>query len=723
METRNKGAARKTARLDAPQQLRRRLDLDAKDDGNDTPKLTSAPTHANSPATLSSVSMPGTQALAGFDTPVVSQQQPPASNQNDDVVDVHPTQQEQEWAEDAAVTANDPIVTMPDETESNTQNDAAALYQRDQMLAFSQFNSYKPSFLDYQRWLEEQPGRSAQNAVGTNNRQTVDNNQNVASRATQQQVGDLNLEIRQTMADQYQSSPANTDEGWRTVFNANPDLQMPPNTFRRPANADIQVAVEQNGNPRRVIDIRTLYLRRLDEYKGQLMSQSIDEIGLKTMLENAADYVKRITEYVEKREDTAVLDAAEAQANQSLWEKAHELGDFIKINIRTKLQYLQAGNQPNAQLQSKVAHARRLVAKIEPFDGDWQTWPNFKSKWIEYYHNSPDMSKMDLLVKLDEFIVPGSEPCELIASYERSLPESYDDAWKRICDTYDNPRRQVDDIIRHFMTMPTITDGRASYLCAHNNITSLVQTLPRLGVDVTHWGPMLMHVLQQKLDPATTEKWRQVREPREVARLEPFLDFLRTEIDKSDAPVNAEPPRDHSRERRDRSRERRDRSRERRSTNDRHRSDDNRSNQNRRQGRDQQNGRQNGGQKLNQAHRGGPSNTSTGNQRQSGDQQSSSNGAVRNKGKGPRYPCPICPNADHPIYYCSVFNKLNRTERINEATKRKLCLNCLRPKCSLDRCTLPSCPNGCEGKHNRLICIKTFTPTVNVVQKSEGDAQ
>lgn len=237
------------------------------------------------------------------------------------------------------------------------------------------------------------------------------------------QTDDLDANVRQTLAANH--GPPNTtappNGTRRLVFTANQDLQFPQATFRPPPDDATEVAAQINGNPRRVIDIRTLYLRRLDEYKLRLMTETIDAIGLRTMLENADNYVKRIVKYVEDREDSGVLDQAELDANQNLWEQAQGAGDFIKINIRTKLQYLDAGGPQSAELQNKLAQVRRLNAKIEPFGGEWESWCNFKSKWVEYYHNCTDLSKMDLLVKLDEFIVPRSEAYNLIALYVKVI--------------------------------------------------------------------------------------------------------------------------------------------------------------------------------------------------------------------------------------------------------------------------------------------------------------
>lgn len=66
-------------------------------------------------------------------------------------------------------------------------------------------------------------------------------------------------------------------------------------------------------------------------------------------------------------------------------------------------------------------------------------------------------------MKLDEFIVPQSEAYQLIACYDRALPGAYADAWDQLCARYDNPRRQVDNIINNLTSMEAIRDQRDHY--------------------------------------------------------------------------------------------------------------------------------------------------------------------------------------------------------------------------------------------------------------------
>lgn len=130
-----------------------------------------------------------------------------------------------------------------------------------------------------------------------------------------------------------------------------------------------------------------VYLQRLRDIYNRLLSEAIDEPELKTLLERACDYANRITKFVESREDDHQLPEAEKRANQGMWSESTALVDCIKTDINTKLTYLQGGTQQSHQDRRRIAHLRRLQAKIEPFGGNLNQWTNFKAKWLEYYHS------------------------------------------------------------------------------------------------------------------------------------------------------------------------------------------------------------------------------------------------------------------------------------------------------------------------------------------------
>lgn len=464
----------------------------------------------------------------------------------------------------------------------------------------------------------------------------------------------------------------------------------------------VNAQFEGDGVPaqRAVVDIRTIYLNRLREIYARLRTEGILEAELKTMLDRANDYATRITKWVEEQEDSRRLPENELGANLVMWEEATDLADRIKTDINTKLMYYQAGAQPNAQDQRRVQTVRRLQAKIEPFGGNVDDWPNFKTKWVEFYHNSNDLSALELFMKLDEFIIPQSDAYNLIVSYDRAIDGAYDDAWKELCSHYDNPRLQVDGTIAKLTRMVEIKDRREHYLRAYTTINTFVHSLPRMQVDVSTWDPIVVHLVERKMYDEVMNKWQRARAPREIARLEPLVNFFRKEIDRADAPTNGNANnRDQSRERRRQQQPQPQRGQQ-----------PNRgpSNQN-----NQRNGQQ---QNVQRQPPNGSSQPSSNSRPRQDDQAGAAGGApLRLRSAVQKVlKCTICNSEAHKTYVCPTLTKAELNERLQMVRARKLCINCIRPNCHPDRCTLRPCINsGCTEKHNRLLCPLTFLPTVN----------
>lgn len=287
------------------------------------------------------------------------------------------------------------------------------------------------------------------------------------------------------------------------------------------------------------------------------------------------------------------------------------------------------------------------------------------------------MSDIDRFVKLYEFIVPHSEAYDLISSLERTLPGAYQDAWRMLCEQYDDPRRQVNEIINKFLSMKGIQPTREGLLRVFNGINNLTNMLPRLGVDVSTWDPILMTILENKIDFTTFDQWRRERNPREIAKLEPFVQFLRREIDRrSEVDHSTTDQSNHSRNNQPRPNRSQAPWHNRSSSSSRHENNENRPANNR-------DGAVGGRPKV--------------------------KSAIKRPLK-----CPLC-KLEHGLYIFPTFNRYDLHTMRECVDRIRVCRNCLKPNCSPEKCTLRPCLNaGCGAKHNTLLCELTYRPTVNM---------
>lgn len=126
--------------------------------------------------------------------------------------------------------------------------------------------------------------------------------------------------------------------------------------------------------------------------------------------------------------------------------------------------------------------------EIEKFGGDLHKWTAFKSMFVECFHGR-DGTNTSKFYQLRAHLVPDSEAYNTIAGFDLT-DANYEPAWKLLCDTYDNNRKIVNDIVVSFLDMePVEHPNRTSLIKLVNTTNNLLQSLPKQNVNVDHWGP------------------------------------------------------------------------------------------------------------------------------------------------------------------------------------------------------------------------------------------
>lgn len=203
----------------------------------------------------------------------------------------------------------------------------------------------------------------------------------------------------------------------------------------------------------------------------------------------------------------------------------------IKSEILTQLNRLKGQGRPAAGSDIGNHNPLNDLAlkriQVERFAGDYKKWPNFKSKFEQFIHNNTQISEATKFYRLDEHIERDTEPYQLIAGFDR-VEANYALAWGQLCATYDNKRKLVDEMINSFIDLPPMPSATRGNLMVIINATNhLTKSLVRYDeVKVQHWDPIIVNILMRKLDKETQAKWSHERPEREVARLQPLMQFL-----------------------------------------------------------------------------------------------------------------------------------------------------------------------------------------------------
>lgn len=248
------------------------------------------------------------------------------------------------------------------------------------------------------------------------------------------------------------------------------------------------------------------------------------ELFFKSPIHEKAKSAREMVEFQEKTKDfdqfyndiTVILETR----RQTL------LSERIGANSTINSHNESATGMPNIKLKK---------VEIEKFSGDIKKWPQFKSNFEDLFHHA-NITGSEKFYHPMAHLEQDSEAYNTISGMDRT-DANYEAAWKLLCDAYDNERKIVNDIVLSFVDMSGCCERptRADLIAPINRTNNLIQSLPKHGVDVHHWGPILVPLLIRKLDGESIRLWSLERNQREVARIEPLLDFIRKRADGMDA--------------------------------------------------------------------------------------------------------------------------------------------------------------------------------------------
>ncbi|XP_055305902.1 uncharacterized protein LOC129570356 [Sitodiplosis mosellana] len=191
------------------------------------------------------------------------------------------------------------------------------------------------------------------------------------------------------------------------------------------------------------------------------------------------------------------------------------------------------GNIHNSTLNPLVEERRPKPAcklppvRITPFAGDSGDWIEFKATCSKVL--TEDMPDFQKLQHLKDALI--GEPRNLVG-FVMPNEGAYDKAMELLQNRYENFRKIINDQLRKFFDLPSITTPSAEAFRAMLNVTNgLLATLQSCHVDTQSWDAIVIFVLTQKFDVSTLEIWEEkLNGKRTIPPLKTFLEFLETRI-------------------------------------------------------------------------------------------------------------------------------------------------------------------------------------------------
>lgn len=303
--------------------------------------------------------------------------------------------------------------------------------------------------------------------------------------------------------------------------------------------------------------------------------------------------------------------------------------------------------------------------QIAKFNGAYFRWLEFRDTFDSLIHKNERISAIQKFHYLISYLE--GDAARVISNIEVSS-DNYHDAWKLLTNRYNNKRLLINHHLKSLFSTQTQTresDSALRYLVDH--VTKNLRALASLGQPTDKWDTLIIYMISSKLDSRTLMKWEECRNEidGDVPSLEQFYKFL---IDRADV--------------------------------------------------------------LESINRSKFDNPNYSKQSQSAPaaantykqyNNNTKSFATMNFDKPPVYACIIC-SQNHKIYDCPNFKRMTVDERLTEATKYKLCLNCLRQGHPTHECRLGPC-RECKKRHNSLLHKQNNTNDTNVAVATASSSE
>ncbi|KAL0840413.1 hypothetical protein ABMA28_015670 [Loxostege sticticalis] len=162
------------------------------------------------------------------------------------------------------------------------------------------------------------------------------------------------------------------------------------------------------------------------------------------------------------------------------------------------------------------------------FSGDFKEWLEFRETF-DALINQSSLKPIQKFKYLRSCLKDGA--LEVVNSLEYS-GESYQMAWKLLCERYNNPRLLVSNHLRSLLDTEKIQNESAQSLrTLIDNMNKHLRSLRMLNIPTNDWDLLIIHFMCNKLPPPLRRSWEEQQCSNELPSLQEFKGFLRRRAD------------------------------------------------------------------------------------------------------------------------------------------------------------------------------------------------
>lgn len=142
---------------------------------------------------------------------------------------------------------------------------------------------------------------------------------------------------------------------------------------------------------------------------------------------------------------------------------------------------------------------------IPVFSGKYTEWTTFRDLFVSMIHNNDTLDSVQKLQYLKGYL---SGEAEQLIRYIPVSEANYIQCWEQLEERYNNKKYLSHCILKRFLSQKNATTESASFLRELMDTSSdCLNALSNLGIDVTTWDIIVIHLLSLKLDPESRKQW------------------------------------------------------------------------------------------------------------------------------------------------------------------------------------------------------------------------
>ncbi|XP_045448920.1 uncharacterized protein LOC123657418 [Melitaea cinxia] len=206
-----------------------------------------------------------------------------------------------------------------------------------------------------------------------------------------------------------------------------------------------------------------------------------------------------------------------SQGSNTQYENEFSYNETIYKNMRRSIY----------QKLSATSHLQQSTPKIDipVFTGKYIQWPTFFDLFNETIHNNNFLSKCQKMQHLKGKL---KGEAERLIQHLNISADNYDTAWDLLTRRYNNTQLLFTKNLETFLNQPTV-QKQTAYEIKRLYDTSMecIHAIQNLGVNISSWDPILVHLICKKLDPVSYNDYKEARKsPRDLPLLNELMNFL-----------------------------------------------------------------------------------------------------------------------------------------------------------------------------------------------------